>query len=587
MPTHLDFGGSLVGLLSERARQAPDRRAFVCLAEDNVETEVLTFSELDRRARIVAARILKRAERGNRVLLIFPTCLSFVVAFFGCLYAGAVAVPLVPPRGRRLRDSVLAIIRDCEPSMALTTVAYHGLISEQLAQNPDLQSICLLAVDGAFDEVADFVPREPFPDALAFLQYTSGSTSSPKGVMVTHRHVLANLEMMRIAFDNDENSTYVGWAPLFHDMGLIANVLEPFYIGALSILMAPAIFAQRPWLWLQAITRYGARVSGGPNFAYDHCIDYAERILRERGLDLSHWCIAFNSAEPVRPDTLDRFAQTFARIGFRPEAFYPCYGLADATLLVSAPVPLRAAKRKTISKRGLEDHRVAPPQNAHDEFRAVGCGQALRQEEIRIVDPDSRMPCAADSIGEIWVKGPHIPTGYWRKADRTREVFRATIVGVDGTFLRTGDLGFVDSEELYVTGRLDDLIIIRGRNYYPQDIEFVAEQAYPGLRRSASACFTLDGGQLVLVQEVQRVHRANMAARTAVAAIRQAVLEEFDLTLRAVLLVVPGAIPRTSSGKLRRSETRRQFLRGTLKTLVELTQIRGTPLRAVSPVDPD
>ncbi len=589
-PRALSDVPSLVALLGGYARERAGERAFVYLGEDNEEQEVLTYGELDRHARVLAAKLLATARPGDRALLIFPTCLSFVVAFFACLYAGVIAVPTVPPRIKRLRESVLSIARDCRPRLALTIGSYADFTRAQFTERTGAAALDVIAVDelgyGAADSDDDsdsdrsdsgdvsctgFVPTEPPPERTAFLQYTSGSTSLPKGVIVSHANVVANLEMMRIAFRNDAASTYVGWAPLFHDMGLIANLLEPFYAGALCVLMGPAAFAQRPWLWLQAISRYRARVSGGPNFAYDLCAERAARVLREAPLDLSGWQIAFNSAEPVRAGTLDAFARAFEPVGFRREALFPCYGMADATLLISGGPLLTPPVVKPIGKTALSRDRIEPPADPRDAFEAVACGAALEWEDIRIVDPQALTACAPGRVGEIWLGGPNVAGGYWDNPVASQATFHATLAEAPGRrYLRTGDLGFVDAGQLYVTGRHKDLIVIRGHNYYPQDLELIAEAAYPGLRRGSSAAFTLAGGrgeELVLVQEVERVARREIDQAEAAAAIRRAVFAEFELTVNEVVLVVPATIPKTSSGKIRRAETRRRFLAGELAAL--------------------
>jgi acyl-CoA synthetase (AMP-forming)/AMP-acid ligase II len=562
---------TLVAQLRGYAREQPDRRAFVYLGDGNQEQEVLTYGELDRRARALAARLLKTCEPGDRALLIFPTCLSFVTAFFACLYAGVIAVPTVPPRVKRLRDSVLAIARDCRPRLALTVGGYADFTRAQFAE-PDAPGLEVIAVDElALDGESAFEPREPARDGTAFLQYTSGSTSLPKGVIVDHTNIVSNLEMMRVAFRNDADSTYVGWAPLFHDMGLIANLLEPFYAGALCVLLGPAAFAQRPWLWLQAISHYRARVSGGPNFAYDLCADRAARALREAPLDLSCWEIAFNSAEPVRAATLDAFARAFEPAGFRREALFPCYGMADATLLISGGPPLCEPVVKPIGKAALSRDRIEEPGDARDAFAAVGCGEALLWEDIRIVDPHALAECAPGRVGEIWLSGPNVASGYWRNPQASRATFHAALAGAPGRrYLRTGDLGFVDGGQVFITGRHKDLIVIRGHNYYPQDLESLAEAAFPDLRRGSAAAFTLDGErgeELVIVQEVERVARRAIDQAEAAAAIRRAVFAEFELTVNEIVLVLPATVPKTSSGKIRRAETRRRFLAGELATL--------------------
>ena len=338
-------------VLQERARQQPEKEAFLFLGENNREEERLDYGRLDLLARTLATKLLSHASKGDRVLLMFPSGLVFVIAFFACHYAGLIPVPMVPPSGRRMRDSAGAIARSCRPAVGLISPASMAPAGAFFHTLGDTAGLKLLALDFDNWQVqalgrprAAAATHQPDLDEVAFIQYTSGSTSAPKGVAVTHRNLLANLEMMAIAFENDAASTYVGWAPLYHDMGLIANVLEPFYVGALSVLMCARRFAREPWQWLRAISDYKARVSGGPNFAYELCVQWRGRVQQE-ALDLSHWRLAFNSAEPVKAETLHRFWNCFASAGFRYESFYPCYGLADATLLVAGGRVGRRARR--------------------------------------------------------------------------------------------------------------------------------------------------------------------------------------------------------------------------------------------------
>jgi acyl-CoA synthetase (AMP-forming)/AMP-acid ligase II len=557
--------------LRDFVQGAPDKRAFICLGEDNIETETLNYGELDRRARLLAERLREWGRPDDRALLVFPTCLSFVVAFFACTYTGMVAVPMVAPRSRRQRGAAVSIALDCQPRFVLTLSSHVQMVREQLSDVGELAEIRVIAVDELVSGTAsNFTPVDESRESLAFLQYTSGSTSAPKGVMVSQRNLMANLEMMATALGNDQNATYVGWAPLFHDMGLISNLLEPFYVGSLCVLMPPAIFAQRPWLWLKAISDYQARVSGGPNFAYDLCIERSDVILR-RDFDLAGWKIAFCSGEPVRAATIENFSRIFATRGFRRDAFLPAYGMAEATLLVSAGPPLRPPVVHVLSKTELAQGRAQAAIDAADRLPAVGCGRTLVGEEIRIVDPASGLPRRDGEVGEVWVSGPHIPTGYWGKPLASEETFRATLAGSTSPhFLRTGDLGFVIDGQLFIAGRIKDVIIVRGRNFYPQDIERIAEAAHPGLRTAASAAFAVmrsAGQEIVLVQEVERTCRHSIDHWQTIAAIRQAVLDECELTLNNILLIQPGTIPKTSSGKIKRAETRDRYLNGTLELI--------------------
>ncbi|CAB3744848.1 4-hydroxyphenylalkanoate adenylyltransferase [Paraburkholderia sediminicola] len=581
-----DTPRTLVELAQHWAARQPDARAFVFLAEDNREIETLNFAALDAAARRVAADLLGAATPGSRVLLMFPSGLSFIVAFFACHYAGLVPVPLAPGHGRRMRDAVLAIALDSQPALLLTTPGARELAAARFAAEPALRRVRCMTVDFAGATRADatpvnttpFVPRDA--DRLAFIQYTSGSTSSPKGVCVTQANLFANLEMQRIAMGHPCGSTFVGWAPLHHDMGLIANVLEPFYLGGLSVLMSPAQFAQSPWLWLRAISDYRARASGGPNFAYTLCVARMRRILDEP-LDLSCWQLAFNSAEPVRTETLRDFATAFAPLGFRAAALYPCYGMAEATLLVSGGAPQALPVIAAFDKLSLELGHARAPRGAEVARELVGCGQALPGEQLAIVEPHTTRRLPEGAVGEIWVHGPHIPHAYWNQPAASIATLRARIAGEPGrlAYLRTGDLGFMRDGELFITGRLKDVLILRGKNIYPQDVERHAEQAFTGLRQNASAAFLIDEAHVVLVQELERSVRRSIDAQAAIRAIRRAVLQAFEFTLHDVVLVEPGSIPKTSSGKIRRAETRTRFLAGR----VERVGAAGGAVAAANP----
>src|SRR4051812_47847830 len=373
--------------------------------------------------------------------------------------------------------------------------------------------------------------------------------------MVSHANILDNERMIQNAFATKPGSVIVGWLPLFHDMGLIGNVLQPLYAGVPCILMSPIDFLQRPLRWLQAISRYRATTSGGPNFAYDLC---ARKITPEQraALDLSSWTVAFNGAEPIQPDTLDRFVEAFGPCGFRREAFYPCYGLAEATLIVSGGCPASAAATRCFGATHLKHHRVVEEDATASDARAlVGCGQALAGQSLAVVDTATLARCEPDRVGEIWLAGPSVAQGYWEQPLETERSFRARLTdGGEGPFLRTGDLGFIHDGEVFITGRLKDLIIIRGRNYYPQDIELAAERSHPALRAGCSAAFSVevDGAeQLAIVLEVDRQHR-NPDAEALAGAIRMAIADQHALRVYAVVLIKHGSIPKTSSGKIQR-----------------------------------
>src|SRR5437763_4014778 len=394
---------SLSALLRHRAATQPGDRAYVALSDRGGEGSAITFAELDRRAAPLAGRIAKRAEPGARTLLLFPMGIDCLVAFFACLYAGVIAVPMMVPRRQSTRDASSSILADCKPRLALTTQELLSGMRGDLLGRLNYAGLEWLAVDDTAERAAEADPvwREVRREDIAFLQYTSGSTSAPKGVMVSHGNLLANLEMIRIACGNTSASTYVSWVPLYHDMGLILNALQALYIGALCVLIPPLAFLQRPWLWLRAIHDYRAEFAGGPNFAFDLCVD-RHRPEQLAGLDLSCWKLAFNGAEPVRAGTIERFTTMFRPYGFDPRAIWPAYGMAEATLLISGGNRGEGPVVRDVSRAGLLRHEAVSPREDADAQAAVGCGRALAGEEIAIVDPETGTRLGPDRTGEIW-----------------------------------------------------------------------------------------------------------------------------------------------------------------------------------------
>jgi acyl-CoA synthetase (AMP-forming)/AMP-acid ligase II len=552
---------SLTDVLAHWANEQPNARAYVFLKERGGEDASLTFGRLKARADAFAARIAERAQPGERAILLFQPGLDFIVAFFGCLRAGVIAVPLMVPRRASARDSSAAILADCMPRLLITNDALKESRPDVIERFRDVPFDWLLA-DGAGDA------RAPAPSAvrtisrndIAFLQYTSGSTSTPKGVMVSHGNLLDNLEMIRRVLGSTPDSTHVGWIPLYHDMGLVLNALHSLYVGANCVLMAPSAFMQRPLSWLRAISDYRAVETGAPNFAYDLCV---HRLRQEhvKDLDLSSWKVAYNAAEPVRADTLEQFATTFAPHGFDRSALHPLYGLAEATLLVSVRGGVKAPTTRTVSRAGLRRHQLSAPTTDADRYTLVGCGRAVSGEKLAIVDPQTQRELSANYIGEIWVSGPNVAQGYWKNATATRDTFQAVIEGRAGVWLRTGDLGFLDEDSgLFVTGRLKDIIIIRGNNHYPQDIENTAHNSHPALRRNCGAAFAAadesDNEILVIVHELERTRRHRFDADEILGAIREAVVNEHEIAVGEIVLVRPGALPKTTSGKVQRNLTR-------------------------------
>lgn len=560
-------------LLVSQAADHADQTAYVFLDDRDGKTE-WTFGDLERRARTIATRLQLELQPGDRAILVYPPGLDFIAAFFGCIYAGVVAVPATYPKPRRPMPRLSRIALDCDAHVALSTATTLTTLDPDLLSKDAATSQWIATDELPGELAAEWQPPQIAPTDLAFLQYTSGSTSDPKGVMVSHANLLNNLECIRRAFGIGETgedvalSTGVFWLPAYHDMGLIGGVLTPLYMGGRSVLMSPTAFLQRPIRWLQAIHEYQAIISGAPNFAYDFCARRTKPEERD-GLDLSRWRLAFCGAEPIRPDTLSLFADTFAASGFRSQAFYPCYGLAETTLLAAGPNYSHEPVVLAVNRQALAEHRVLPACGEPDEMtqRLVGCGQAMPDHQLLIVRPDMDEQCETDEVGEILISGPSVCQGYWNRAEESAAMFGGHVDGVEGRFVRTGDLGFLRDDELFVTGRLKDVVIIRGRNHYPQDIEQTAEEAHPAVLMGAA--FALEneyGERLVVVHQIDRQYR-DADFDEVVRAIRRAIVEQHELDPYAVVLIRQTSLPITSSGKVQRSLCREQYLADELKVV--------------------
>jgi amino acid adenylation domain-containing protein len=601
---------SVVQLLRQQSRKQPNAEAFIFLEDGESQETKVTYQELDLRSRGIAAHLQRMRLTGERALLLYPSGLDYLAAFFGCLYAGVIAVPAYPPKNQRNTPRIEAIVADSQTAIALTT---KTLLPKMKSWLENLQ---WLATDDLEVGIEDhWQELDLNKDTIAFLQYTSGSTGTPKGVMVSHGNLLHNAAMTYRWMGHSPKSKFVSWLPIYHDMGLIGGILQPLYGGFPCILLSPTSFLQRPYRWLQAISKYGGTTSGAPNFAYELCV---RKISDEQRscLDLSSWQVAFNGAEPIRLETLKKFAETFAECGFREEAFYPCYGMAEATLLVAGGD--RESERKgekgvlyrskAVDKLALAEDRIIEVfEENRNSTTLIGCGSSIPGQKIVIVNPETLTLCENNCVGEIWVTGDSVAKGYWNRLEETEEVFHAKtqrrrencevetsqeIAGVnelgdekldlnflpvnhDHTFiqqhhfLRTGDLGFLDDlGELFVTGRLKDLIIVRGRNLYPQDLELTAQRSHDALRLDSNAAFTVEidkEEKLVIVQELE--FRAKPNLEEVITSIRQAVTETHEIEVYGVVLIKPGSIPKTSSGKIQRRATRNKFLEDRLDTV--------------------
>jgi acyl-CoA synthetase (AMP-forming)/AMP-acid ligase II len=568
---------TLVEVLSHRAAELGDRMLFRFLNSRGLVAGELTYAGLQRDAARIGGQLQQFAAPGARALLLYPPGLDFIRAFFACLYAGITPAPAYPPVVTRKENAfrrMKSILTNAEPVAILGTQSICDMLAQQEAEWRVEQPVRLVATDTlAADASADWQPSAVTTDSLALLQYTSGSTGDPRGVMVTHGNLIHNLGLIRDAFGADDQAIGVFWLPFHHDMGLIGGMLSTAFCGGTSTLFAPIDFVQRPFRWLEQISTTKATVSGGPNFAYDECV---RRITPEQRatLDLSSWKLAFCGAEPVKRDTMAAFVETFAPCGFRAESLYPCYGLAESTLMVTGPNRNMPVRLDTVDKaaEALEQCADKGPHAAR-----VPCGVARGDLRVLVVNPESGTPAADNVVGEVWVSGGSVAQGYWNRPQETEEVFGAKLADGSGPFLRTGDLGFFHDGQLHIAGRLKDLIIICGRNVYPEDIETTVTQCHTALRPNACAAFAVEEEQgecLVVVAEVD--HRALAKAAggpdaiepaAIVNAIRRAVFDAHELSPKRVVLVRALSVPRTTSGKIRRRACRDLFLADELELI--------------------
>ncbi|MCV6638058.1 amino acid adenylation domain-containing protein [Candidatus Albibeggiatoa sp. nov. NOAA] len=597
---------SIAELLYWQAENHPNKKAYTFLTSHGQTT--LSYSELNLKVQKVAQFLQQHQLYKKTALLIYPSSLDYIETFLGCLCAGVIAIPTYPPHHKRQDKRIQAIIKSAHPQAILTTQKLASNIEHQAEFLPELKDLpCYITDDFDAESITGiWTPPTIQETDCAFLQYTSGSTSSPKGVIVTHENLLANEKNVEVAFDHNQDTVFVGWLPLYHDMGLIGNILQPLYLGIHCTFMSPIDFLKKPFNWLKAISDYKATTSGGPNFAYDLCVNQITDEQKQ-SLDLSSWKVAFNGAEPIRAETLERFTTAFADCGFKPETFYPCYGMAEATLFITGseiqniPVPCH------LDKQALSKNQVQTYDAANDKtISLIGCGHTWLDTETKIVNPDTLIECQSDEVGEIWVKGQSVAQGYWSNPEATEQTFQARIANTnEEPFLRTGDLGFIHNNELFITGRLKDIIIIRGRNYYPQDIESTLEKSHFTLKANASAAFSVEiNGEekLIVAVEVERRykrerrkqqqpsgkalerrHHSDRRARPyndysddideplntqrVIQTIRHNISEQHDLQVYAVLLLRVGSIPKTTSGKIQRHACRQGFLDGSLNVV--------------------
>ena len=565
---------TLVELLRVRAAYG-SRIAFTFLADGEAEGPHLTYEELEKRARAIGAFLQSQGASGQRALLFYPPGLDFLTAFWGCLFAGVIGVPVFPARLARHLPRLSAIVADSQAKLVLST-SRIGARSEELCKRaPDLGNLQWCSTDNvSLDLAGEWCDPGVDPHTLAFLQYTSGSTGTPRGVMVSHGNLLHNSAAIQRVFGFTPESLGLTWLPHYHDMGLIGCLLQPVYAGCSSVVMPPTSFLQRPLRWLEAVTRYRVTTIVGPNFAYDLCV---RKITPEQRatLKLDSIEVALSGAEPVRSQTLNRFAETFAPCGFRKQAFHPAYGLAEATLIVSGESSSFGPQVYNVDAAALQKNSVQQASAEDSTSRAlVACGPVVPDTKVVIVDPDSLIPCAPDRVGEIWVSGPGVAQGYWQKPAETVQTFGAHLAGSnEGPFLRTGDLGFLRDGELIINGRMKDLIIIRGANHYSQDLEQTVELSHRALRPGCGAAFSIDAAgeeRLVIVYEIEDAEQ--LAGEEVAEAIRNVLVESHEVSPYAAVLIKPRTIFRTSSGKIQRFACREAFLADKLPVVFQWRQ---------------
>ena len=558
---------TLVQSLQHRAAQTPDQVALRFLAESAEHSVVLSYRDLDQRARTIAAALQANAALGDRAVLLFPSGPDYVAAFFGCLYAGVIAVPAYPPESTRRhhQERLLSIISDAEPRLLLTIASLAEGLS-QIENAPPVLSVDRLETAG------DWIAPDLQPDDIAFLQYTSGSTALPKGVQVSHGNLVANEVLIRRGFGIDLNpdDVIVSWLPLYHDMGLIGGLLQPIFSGVPCVLMSPAYFLGRPLRWLEAISAYGGTISGGPDFAYRLCSERVSESALER-LDLSKWRVAYSGSEPIRLDTLERFAEKFAVCGFTSDNFFASYGLAEATLFVAGGKRGHGIPALRVDEQALAANRAEPGQGS----AIMSCGTSQPEHAVLIADPHTLTELPDNCVGELWASGPSIAHGYWRNPEATAKTF---VQHAGRTWLRTGDLGFIRFGEVYITGRLKDLLIVRGHNLYPQDIEQTIEREVEVVRKGRVAAFAVNDGGLEgigIAAEISRSVQKILTPEALIKAIRQAVAEAYQEAPSVVVLLNPGALPKTSSGKVQRAACGLRHADGSLDSYAQFPDLQA------------
>ncbi len=563
---------TLVDVLNWRGNEQADKKGYTFLLDGDTKEEHITYGELDKKARMIAVKFQELGKPGDRVLILFPPGLDFISAYFGCLYAGMIAIPLYPhlrPKKDKMLDRIVGVAKNAQPSAILVNSVVNSFTSSLFQLAPQLQQYTWFNTDELVEDMADQWKRPDIhPGDLAFLQYTSGSTGTPKGVMVSHGNLVHNTKTIFGFCGNEDPAKIrgVSWLPPYHDMGLIGSILTPLYGGFHVALMPPVYFLQRPYRWLKAISRLKATTSPSPNFGFDYCVKKVKPEQME-DLDLSSWVSAFNGAEPIHAETLENFYNRFKSVGFKKSSFVPSFGMAETTLMITGSSIEKEPLMKYFDANQLEVHKVEPSTaEANNAKKLVASGEILDDIPVKIVDPYTKNTCNPNQIGEIWVQGPSVANGYWNRPEESEEIFNAyTSDTQEGPFLRTGDLGFIHDGELFVTGRIKDLIIIDGSNHYPQDIERSAEASHEAIVTYGAAAFSVrerNSEKLIVMVELDRRKMRtleNSTEKDITKAIRAQVSHDHDLRVYDVYYV-PKRLPKTTSGKVQRHMCRKIYL---------------------------
>jgi acyl-CoA synthetase (AMP-forming)/AMP-acid ligase II/acyl carrier protein len=559
---------NIVECLYHNSIEKPDAIAYEFFTDLSLPTKTITYQQLYADVCQIAKNLLDNVSQGDCVLLLYPPSIEYIKAFFACMMAGVVAIPLYPPKKNSKSDNVFIVALASKAKFALTTEKDLPTITAFWSESCciEMNFLSTKALINKQNERVQ-VQLNISSEKPAFLQYTSGSTGDPKGVIITHGNILANTQYLERLSGAHGKDIFVNWLPLFHDLGLVTAILLPAYLGCKSVLMAPATFVRNPAIWLKAMTRFGGTIGGAPNFAYDLCTDkIADRDLAD--IDLSKWRIAYNAAEPVKYDTITRFSKRFSSIGFKQDSFYPSYGMAESTAFMSGGHGNDKLQVISIDKQALADNKVFIVDESYEEkIDFVGNGLTDEHHQFRIVNPMTQELIANGEIGEIWFAGPSISPGYWLLEEASKQAFSNDLAGdKDKEYLKTGDLGFILGKHLYVTGRSKDMIILKGKNYYPQDIESTIKDSHNDIHPGYAAAFEVDE-RLVVVTEINRHAMKSLNPKVVVQEIARSVYSKHNISVDDVVLLSPYKIPMTSSGKIRRKKTKELYQAGELSCL--------------------